>query len=267
MRKTLIAWTATMALLVVGTSTAYHIPEQDDENADGFIARTWTGNGGIGLIVAESIGPFDPFNPQPIALGGIGGILYAASQDFWDEGADPLIPGVETGEWEVDDKKEKKEIDAANQTTTNPDGTWSFVQPYCTLYFDTEAMVPGPAPGDCPATGNNGPLDDPPISISDDDAKALGIDGWFIRVGSNAHSCTGAWDQEFRYKELLAYFHGADPNENGVSGHVTFFVTDPFALQGSYHSGKGVDSVDNTKTTVFCSASNFVGLTDDKTKP
>ncbi len=242
MKTNILAWSIPVVLLAAGFASAYHIPDQ----SSGHVARTWTA-GAPGLAVCETIGPNDPINPQPLSRGGVNGLCYPASQDFWDEA---LV------EWDEDAKKDKK-ISIAESQTENPDTTWSFFEPKCKK---------------APQAGGT------PCDIGAD--KWLTPD-WFARVGTNAHSCNGVWEQEFRYKEMLAYYHGSQPNEHGVSGHIAFFVEITAlvngAFEGTYNNGKGADAPgtkgsdfrpDDPDGLIFGTlcTSNFVGLSDDSTK-
>jgi hypothetical protein len=184
---------------------AYHIPQDGYEEN---VADDWeAGNGQMGAF-CESLGNTDKVNANPIASAGKGGLCYASSRSFTTGCIDLSPAPLLVQDWDCTFDKDAGKDMKPNQTTNSVD--WGKIKPIC--------------------------LDaDPTLNPTGCEPRMVGGIGanWFIRIGSNARSCQGNWNQTFVYKEAIAYYGGAAPNTDGISGHVTFFVND-FFTEGTY---------------------------------
>lgn len=272
----------TLATLVAFLSasmmvSAYHIDYDGNDYGDGpLIADEWVNPAEEGKLVTvcESTGSDDKINPfiDPLLgvgaqLRGEGGLCYASSQDFADCEVDPgsMVPyTLKTGpdsicDHDKADWKDKK----PNQSDDTAD--WGFIQPKCNGTIDPlvpadcdpegDQFVPGdnmeakPSNGDLPGTNPLNPL-------------GLAFGDWTARIGANSRSCTGSWGQAFAYKEIVAYFAGAGTNSNetaeGVSGHVTFFVSEE-NVAGGYDRLK-LNIANPIQTSPANMAKSFAGV-------
>lgn len=201
---------ALMLLATAMVASAYHIPNPSD-------ARSWINPAGTGnAIVACEVHDADPMAP-PQTEQGVGGLCYASCEHFPD-----------TPEGKNATKAKKSEI----QTT------WCAIEPQC----EGVIGLPVSPVTDCePGGGLAGEQEKPSDNVN-------GTGDWFMRAGSNTRSCTGEWHQAAVFKQALLYYGGTDPNDNGISGHATFFVNEPNTV-GSYSFLKTtVNPIDNEKT-------------------
>jgi hypothetical protein len=206
---TIVPGVVLMFLSMTMMASAYHIPQ---DGSGGIPGDDWVvGNGQVNAC--ESLGQDDKVNGGiPLARPGIGGLCYASSQNF------TTVCNLGTGGYvcvfNKTAEKEKKPL----QNGTRAD--YGRIEPKC---------VDGAG---CSVPRKNATTAEDPLGL------VSGFHNWFIRIGSNARSCNGAWGQTFVYKEIIAYYAGSAINpETGASGHVTFFVND-LNVAGTYNSDK-----------------------------